>query len=287
MMKIKQEDLKDDGRWQYDEDLGPVRSGPRGNRYWDEFNQNDTDILASLNTIARLNTGIDPGAESDRQRTQSRQQNASDFANNPYIDPRRPTQEERLRYRRSDGVRSRAWETYGHSQASTSINSRRDISSQKDVGSKPSLSEQSPPEKVISNARKSSSTSPDFFELPAPTPEPQGRPRSSVSPQFDPPIPNGRPQEPPVPVPPPPPAGCICPIHLDCDARDASHLDCRQLVPLYKRWQAAQAQLNPWPYVQIRANFETMLIDSIVYHKTTKSSSSPHEHRSWKSSNCL
>jgi hypothetical protein len=245
-MKVKKEDLVDDGRWQYDEDLGFVRSGPRGNRYWDELNQHeDTDPIASLNAIARLNTGIDPDAKPDHQRTQSRHQKVPDFANNPYLDPRRPTQEERLRYRHSQSVRSRALEIHDHGQDFTSVRRRHDTSSHQDVGSTPNSSKQSPPEEVTSNVR----TSPDFFELPAPIPEPQGRPQRSIWPELDRPTPDGNHQQPPLPAPPPAPAGCICPIHLDCDDRDPDHVDCRQLVPLYlyKRWQAAQAQFNPWP----------------------------------------
>lgn len=53
----------------------------------------------------------------------------------------------------------------------------------------------------------------------------------------------------PPPAPPLPRQDCRCPIHLECDVREGHLIDCRELVPSFKKWRRAQQQLNDWALV--------------------------------------
>lgn len=39
---------------------------------------------------------------------------------------------------------------------------------------------------------------------------------------------------------------CRCPIHLDCGIRGGRLIDCRILVPIWKKWKRSQQAVDPW-----------------------------------------
>jgi hypothetical protein len=220
-MNIKKEDLEDDGLWRYDEDLGRIRSGPRGNRYWDAVGHHYSDPIASLNAIGRFNARY----ETDRTSIHSRVpvEESNPFTN-PYRDPRRLDPEQRTKLRELKREDTQAVEPQPE---------RRDAMS----------GNQSTENGVDSGVEKRFTRLPSIYELPLPTPpEPRERrpgPRAPTPEESN----EERASSPPPRL---PPADCICPIHLDCDVRDPRHIDCRQLVPVQRRWRAAQAQPDPW-----------------------------------------
>lgn len=229
---IKEEDLVNDGRWTTLPDIGSVRTGPRGKRYWDAVSQQspgpqsthfddpmeDADdrftpmIDQEMSLMARF-------SDEQRHRRQTNPDNVIGpigSVESAYTDSRRAPIHNKPLKRIKD-------EEDSESNIFFSDQSIRQFST---PSSPPSSSRGSTTSSIpVSDGKATTDRNSRPTGTPHTPPTPPGSP-----PQYEPQL---------------PPGDCQCPIHLQCPARGGHLIDCRILVPVWQAWRAAQEEYDP------------------------------------------
>lgn len=240
--RIKQEDFDNDGRWTTLPDIGQVRTGPRGQRYWSEYNNQpvrgwqwrpfEARFMDAFNRAYEERQGQYGHTENNPENLNSQGQSQSSFQRrepgeivsttvSPYIDPRRSKTKLPARIKKEQNETNTAPpDILGSRQASvvTAVTTRSEglwSAPAHPAGTSTDASEDEP---IFVNATRIERS---------PTPP--------------------RPESPGPELPALPTEGCVCPVNLDCDPRPCNLIDCRILVPKQQRWQRRQAEEpDPW-----------------------------------------
>jgi hypothetical protein len=216
MQLIKLEDLDDDGRWVEHPELGTIRSGPRGNRYWEvqssrwfangapPFEQQEPETQALMEQFVTY--------QETRREMPNEGSGWIGQGDSAYIDPRRAPKSSY----QSKQVKVERESNDGDSEL---LNENRFSSNTSNVvisAGGDGMSELRPSSPATPPAA-AAATAP-----PSPRPE---RPNIMhlCLPQPD----------------------CVCPIDLECQVRGGHLIDCRRLVPLWKAWRNREQPYDP------------------------------------------
>ncbi|ETN45347.1 uncharacterized protein HMPREF1541_09178 [Cyphellophora europaea CBS 101466] len=225
---IKEEDLTNDGRWMVHPELGSVRTGPRGNRYWHIIGRSpDRGSLEPMSSGESELMAMFSGRQKNRRQVPDQGIGPLGTGESAYIDPRRalllPKPVQRIKAEEDSEV------GVSYIECSKSWQER---------SSRPDPHAALPSELMVQHNR--SSTPPPSQSPPSPTtrtPTLAPSPTPTSSPEIF-PIHGGQEDNP----------ACDCPIHLECQVREGHLIDCRILVPIWKEWRDRQENNNPWDF---------------------------------------
>jgi hypothetical protein len=224
MQHIKEEDIRDDGRWFDHEDLGRIRSGPRGNRFWEThwlaYNQDVLRDSVFNDTVGDLTQLLIEDPNTVRLHSRSSESQNTHYqlidkgagailhTQSPYSDPRRAHQHR-------DPIKQEE----NHTDSSIFVEDRT---------------------LTRSPTTNDSSSHADSTDI--------GRSQEPPNHQPQPATPPASPDPEQIQFQQLPPLDCDCPIDLECHVRSGHLIDCRRLVPVVdvmRAWQANQQQYDP------------------------------------------